>query len=345
MVSLWSGVDAPTHGAGRTNEKQLALRSWDERLPMLPAELQARGYVTAAFVANDMLALMPFSRMFDHWRLSNTVNVPLAVAGFPGSNSNGADARDVVDAAIRWIDRAPDSGWLSWVHVYEPHLPYRHTHDPELNYNLARNTRSGDWFVGSREQAEVRKAYGGEVAYAERQLMRLIDVLDSRGILDHGIVVFSADHGEELWDHSAYEHGHSHHGEVTDVPLVFIGPGVAPAKRSDLAALEDIAPTIRKMLEIPTSHPVDLRAPIPGTRVVHLGGTLYRGPMHSYRWGHERLIIEGSRAQEYDLARDPREQHPLETTAKGAAVGGDTSRATPDVAVELKRLRTLGYVN
>jgi hypothetical protein len=58
---------------------------------MLPAELQTRGYRTAAFAGNDMLALMPFDRMFDHFRLGNTVTVPLAIAGFPRSSSNGAD--------------------------------------------------------------------------------------------------------------------------------------------------------------------------------------------------------------------------------------------------------------
>jgi hypothetical protein len=353
LVSLWSGVDAPTHGAGRKNEMHLALRAWDAHLPMLPAELQARGYRTAAFVGNDMLALMPFDRMFDHWRLGNTVNVPLAVAGFPHASSNGADAADIVDAAVQWIDRAPTAGWLSWVHLYEPHLPYRHARNPELNYNLVRNTRSGEWLIGPREQREVRAAYLDEVAYADRQLMRLIDALERHGILDRGIVVLTADHGEELWEHGGFEHGHSHHGEVTDVPLVLVGPGVTPARRTDVAALEDIAPTIRRMLGIPTAHAVDLRAPISDARMVHLGGNFYHAPMQSYRWGHERLIVEGQRAQAYDLALDPGEQHPLENSDKvrnvlaaGGADGSHSKRAgAPHMTVDLQPLRALGYVN
>jgi arylsulfatase A-like enzyme len=210
--------------------------------------------------------------------------------------------------------------------------------------------------LGPHEQSEVRAAYLNEVAYADRQLMRLVDALERHGILDHGIVVFSADHGEEMWEHGGFEHGHSHHGEVTDVPLVFIGPGVTPERRSDVAALEDIAPTIRKMLGIPTTHTVDLRAPISDARIVRLAGNFHHAPMQSYRWGHERLIVEGRSAQAYDLARDPGEHHPLEDSANvlnalagrsNAAAAGATKPGAEegDPSVNLQPLRALGYVN
>ena len=362
IVSLWSGVDEPTHRAGRKDQENFALRAWSDQLPMLPSELRARGYVTAAFVANQMFGLMPFDRMFDHFRLGEAVNVPLAVSGFPGADSNGGDGADVVDDAIRFIRHAPPRGWLAWVHLYDPHLPYRHGSNRELDYNFLRNVRSGESFLGSAEQREVHKAYLTEVAYADNQLMRLIDVLQARGILEHGIVVLTADHGEEFWDHGGFEHGHSHHGEITDIPLVFIGPGVAPEQRTDLAALEDIAPTIRAMLGLANKHAVDLREPIPDSRVVHLGGNLYHGPLNSYRRAHERVIVDASHVQAYNLARDPGEQQPLSNSAEllrelsGARVreGAYATRPWPrssapavgrEMEIHAGPLRALGYVN
>jgi arylsulfatase A-like enzyme len=94
----------------------------------------------------------------------------------------------------------------------------------------------------------VHAGYAAEVAYVDRHLGRLLDALEAKGVLDSGIVVFTSDHGEEFWEHGGLEHGHSHHAEVLDVPLLLVAPGLAPGPRGGVASLVDVVPTIRAAL-------------------------------------------------------------------------------------------------
>ena len=72
--------------------------------------------------------------------------------------------------------------------------------------------------------------------------------LRRRGLLDHAIVVVTADHGEEFREHGALQHGTTLFEESVRVPLIMIGPGL-PAGRvvADEVSLVDVAPT---MLEL-----------------------------------------------------------------------------------------------
>jgi len=56
---------------------------------------------------------------------------------------------------------------------------------------------------------------------------RLMGYLEDAGIADNTLVVFTSDHGEELWEHGEFGHGQSVHGEQMHVPLVLRGPGIA----------------------------------------------------------------------------------------------------------------------
>lgn len=355
VVSLLSGVDAKTHGSGRkTEEGPLEFRAWDESLPMLPGEMRDWGYVTAAFVTNPIISLMSLSSIFDHWRLGNTLGMPLAFVGFPGTNSDGGDAADVVDAAIDWIDDAPEGGWFVWVHLYEPHLPYRHG-ARGFDHNLLRNARMGDWFIGKDKKTAIKEAYLAEVDYADQQLQRLLDVLENKGVLANGIVVFTSDHGEEFWEHGGFEHGHSHHVEVVDIPLILIGNGVKAERREDPASLMDIAPTIRYLLGMPNQKGIDLRRPIPDDRVLKTYGNAYYRNMASVRQLDKRVIIDGKELRAYDLSNDPLEKSPLADPDKvlrvinfdglPAETGETKTKTQDDVNVTFKALRALGYVH
>jgi arylsulfatase A-like enzyme len=43
---------------------------------------------------------------------------------------------------------------------------------------------------------------------------------DSLHRLSEAVVIVTSDHGEELWEHGGYEHGHSLYQEVIAVPLI-----------------------------------------------------------------------------------------------------------------------------
>jgi hypothetical protein len=349
IVTLWSGVAAETHGSGRVAKREHRLEGWSEDLPWLPRELRDAGYVNVAFVTNPLLRRMPLAPSFDSYRHGAVVGVPLALTGFPGGTSDAGDARDVVDAAIDWLEDAPKSGFLLWVHLFDPHLPYRHATEHAYTFNLLRRVKTGNWFMLEDEREAVRQGYREEVAYVDAELMRLIEVLEGRGHFDDGVVVLTSDHGEELWEHGGFEHGHSHHGEVVDVPLVLVAPGVTPGERPGVAALQDVAPTLRAISGLPPGG-LDLRSPIPPERVAHAFGNLYYRPMHSARVGSTRVIVDGERILAYDLVADPLEQFPeiLSATELETLIGPRPSPAVGtsgrEYDLEGQALRSLGYV-
>jgi len=268
-------------------------------------------------------------------------------------------------AELAWLDDAPAEGFLLWVHLSEPHLPYRHTADPSWDYNLLRNARSGDWFLGEAERAAVVEAHRREVAYADVEVLRLLQAIEARGLLAKGALIFTSDHGEEFWEHGGFEHGHAHHGEVIDVPLALVAPGVAPGAAGGVASLQDIAPTLRAIAGLDTAPEagapaaadarpglagLDLRRPLPAERVARAWGTAYFRPLHSYRVGDRRVIVADGEAVAYDLAADPGELRPLPVTPEElAALAAGRAAPTPapgalrDLDEDL--LRSLGYVH
>jgi uncharacterized protein len=68
--------------------------------------------------------------------------------------------------------------------------------------------------------------------------------------LDNAIVLITADHGEEFYEHGAWSHTSSFHAEQIMVPLILHLPGVAPGVRQDLTSHVDIVPTLLPLLGV-----------------------------------------------------------------------------------------------
>lgn len=75
-------------------------------------------------------------------------------------------------------------------------------------------------------QRWVADVYDASVASCDRYVGELLSELESLGLDDRTIVIFTADHGEELLDHGRYGHGQSLFEEVVHVPLIVAGPGI-----------------------------------------------------------------------------------------------------------------------
>ena len=71
------------------------------------------------------------------------------------------------------------------------------------------------------------------------------------------MVVLTSDHGEELFDHGGFEHGHAMWQELLHVPLVVWAPGVEPGRETAPVSLVDVAPTVLDSLGIAPPTPFD----------------------------------------------------------------------------------------
>jgi arylsulfatase A-like enzyme len=353
LASLWTGRSPAEHGAAGHDRSRFTPIRPD--VPHLAEELAARGYATAAFVANPFLAPeLGFSRGFARWsNPDQQIAQPLAFLGRrPGPGP--LEGSRVVDRAVDWLDGAPRRDFLLWVHLCDCHLPYRHLAegDPAVVVRSPVAVRTGELPVDSALQAAVKRAYAAEVAYDDAEVMRLLDVLEGRGFFaEGGLLVFTADHGEELWDHGSFEHGHSHHGEVVDVGLVIVGPGLAAGERSEVASLQDVAPTIRSRLGLP-GEGLDLGQGVPAGRAATAAGNLYGAQQTSARDGQHKGILthdeSGVALRLYDVVADPGERvevapagQSILPVLRGVALPEEIGEAA---ILNQEALEALGYV-
>ncbi len=113
--------------------------------------------------------------------------------------------------AIERIDahRTRGGRFFGWIFFESPHEPY-----------LPRGRLT--------ESAAPRALYRGELAFADQQLGRLLDHIETEGMLESTIVVILGDHGEAFGEHERRYHSDVY-DEVTHVPLVIHVPGARPA--------------------------------------------------------------------------------------------------------------------
>src|SRR5262249_11587529 len=225
------------------------------------------------------------------------------------------------------------------------------------------------------ERRALIAQYDASIAFADAQLGRLLDALRSSGQLDHTLVVVTADHGEEFYEHRNWRHGNQLYNEVVHVPLAFRLPGrLPPARRDDLSMLVDVFPSILDLVDgSPVTKNLDGRAlfaaAADGTPTAYAEHWWFEGGTYV-----SRMVRQGSlklqetrdtaRAQErselYDLSGDTAEQRNLlenpgavSENGLGELHGllarfGDKVSVASAVSVDVdqstkERLRQLGY--
>lgn len=96
------------------------------------------------------------------------------------------------------------------------------------------------------ELVDVVRAYYAMVTMVDEEIGRILDGLDSAGLTDDTLIVFTSDHGEMLTDHGLLLKGPALYEGAVRVPLVLRWPGVLPAgrRRAALVSLVDLPATI-----------------------------------------------------------------------------------------------------
>ena len=217
----------------------------------LAERLQALGYQTGGFVANPLLhAGAGFERGF------RTFFAPPAEVEWLRKHAD-----DLNRHAVPWLRAYQDQDrpFFAYVHYVDPHDPYE---NPDMIGGRAQfmpdytGTIGSDWIHGiyagklqlsdpARDIPYIRALYDGEVHYVDRYVGELLAALDPEVLADT-LVVLTADHGEELYDHGGWKHGQSLYEEQIHVPLVVRWDGHVPAGKrlGGTVRLLDLAPTL-----------------------------------------------------------------------------------------------------
>jgi hypothetical protein len=190
-----------------------------------------------------------------------------------------------------------------------------------------------------------RDLYDNNLSYVDRALARFVGWLRHVGRYDRTVIVLTADHGEQFWEHGASLHGHTLYEEELRVPLVLRARGVRGRFEDVPVVTADLAPTLVELAGYAPRPPYDdarmglslvpllrgrdagryLHRDVVGRASFKRTYFLYRDWRFKLTWSAERDLV-----QLFDVATDPGERHNL-------------VRARSALAAELER-ELLGYL-
>ncbi len=346
-ASILTGLYPPSHGIRENTNFRLATEA-----RTLAEHLGENGYRTGAAVSSIVLSnifgLDQGFELYDEPRSGAVIRPGGKSVEFREILERKAGATtDQVLGSLLADDIRP---YFQWVHYYDPHSSYE---PPEPFASLYRDD-----------------LYGGEVAYVDSEIGRLLSGLEARGLLENTLVAVVSDHGESMGDHGENTHGLFIYRSTIQVPLILHMPGVLEGGtvRSDPVSVVDLAPTV---LELMNARPMALPAEAAGRsvagavqpQVVYAESEL---AMRAYGWAPlysvhdgETRFISAPEPELYDMAADREETVNLATSRpdqmrdwqRRLAVLSDRFPAPPVSAgpgldgEERLRLMSLGYLS
>lgn len=107
--------------------------------------------------------------------------------------------------------------------------------------------------LSEKERQQIVAAYRACVAFVDAQVGRVLDAVESSGLWNNTIVVFTSDHGYHLGEHGGMWHKMSLFEQSARVPLIVAAPGVSPGQSCQrVIELVDLYPTLVDLCELPT---------------------------------------------------------------------------------------------
>lgn len=160
-------------------------------------------------------------------------------------------------------------------------------------------------------QRAVLAAYYAAVSYMDDQVGRILDAVDTLGLRENTIIVFTSDHGYHLGEHDLWQKM-SLHEESVRIPLIISVPGQQPAVTRSLAQQIDIYPTLAELcgLSVPEHCQGESLASLidDPEQTVHKEVYCDRGDGHllrTDRWAY--LSYDDGSRELYDMDRDPQQ--------------------------------------
>jgi arylsulfatase A-like enzyme/Tfp pilus assembly protein PilF len=316
--------------------------------PTLASVLRQHGYLTGAVVGSAVLDSrfglnQGFDFYYDHFDFNRLQESNLEEMERPGNL--------VADAALGWLGENRKNKFFLWMHLYDPHYPYR----PPAPFS---------------EQYKDRP-YDGEIAFADAQVGRLISFLKANGLYHNTLVVLAGDHGESLGEHGEKNHGFFIYNATLHVPMIIRLPGSSsPRVVAELTSLADLMPTVLHVLKI------DVPSQVQGVNLLPLmspkrtqeSRNLYAEtflPRLHFNWSELRAVeteryhfIDAPKPELYDLSKDPGETQNLYAEKKAVAeemrarltaqigqysAGTELAQKTGLDPALMERLKSLGY--
>ncbi len=328
-------------------------RDWLEGQTTLPELLQIHGYETGLVgkwhLGNDTRA----ARGFDHWGVL-AGDYPIDATGparycVDGDLKTiaGSKASVITDGAVSFLrKRNKDNPFFLFVGHVSTHSPWE-GHPQRLVERYAahdfhevpqhetfsfgeQNLKSRELIDRTNPRAALAQYYAS-VTSIDEGVGRLIDELDSEGLRDETIIIYTSDHGLNCGHHGIWGKGNgtlplNMVDESIRVPLILTGPEVeAGQRRSEFVDHLDLFSTVLDLSGV--EHPRDLDYAGRSYKEVLTGRTIgdWRqcqfceyGNVQMVRDESYKLVLRHDIGEHrlFDLEEDPREERNLATVAK-----------------------------
>jgi len=382
-ISLLTSMDISVHGVSHDG------LSLHPSIGTVTQRLKAEGYETACFCSSPYMSpAFGFDRGFDIYR-----NIDLEDEKISDTILPPPKERDVVHAditspritgyAIDWIREHSSRPFFLFLHLWDVHYdyippsPYNRLFDPdyegEINGRNYLHNEKVSPGMDPRDLEHIIALYDGEIAYVDYHIGLIVNELKTLGVFEDTLIVVTADHGDEFFEHGGKGHRNTLFDEVTMVPLILHLPRKISLSRKipNQVSIIDIAPTILDLsgITIPdqmqgsslTSLMRGSEEPDNRAALLELGEVLKA--LRSNSW---KLLFNTRALQTiiFDLKADPGENDPIGLTdfsewsrinrifydrlkedrnlgrAFRGGHGGNPVKLSPE---QRERLRSLGY--
>lgn len=322
--------------------------------------LKLYGYNTAAFHSNAFLSShFNFRKEFDYLydsitslqkntiksKIEKILNKSMQLKNFVKhvynkihSNNVPYDRAEIINKkAISWL-KNHKTDFFIWIHYMDVHFPYKpqkkfqhYFRSKSLN-NLEMSILNdkitqNDYLtkpIGMSEEeiSTLIDLYNGDIRYVDYSIKSLLEELKRMDILKDTLIVITADHGEQFWEHGEFGHGANLYDELIRVPLIIYNSEYKNIEIDETVSLLDASPTILDLLGISENKAFQ------GTSLIHIikgekkspgviSETFGKGKRNiSFRTKKWKYILNDTVGQPelYDLESDPKEEKNLAET-------------------------------
>lgn len=210
-----------------------------EDLPTMAESFRDDGYRTAGFVENShIVPEMGFGRGFTTYE----------------------KAKPAADHLAAWLsDLAEDESFFAYLHLIGPHDPYDgglgSRFDEFYRTRFGRFDSDIDWkdlsykkkikSYSEQDLMQARALYDAELHFFDQeQIAPLLEWLRANGRYRDTLVVVTADHGEELFDHGRWAHGETLYNAVARIPLIIKLPSSRAGRRAPGSSVDELVEQI-----------------------------------------------------------------------------------------------------
>jgi arylsulfatase A-like enzyme len=351
-AAMFTGLYDSTHGVVDNGRKL------GQRFVTLAELLQGLGYETAGFFGGPYLhPIFGLDQGFDLYQSCMTTTqddvsgeqVELQAQMVDAPSHNDVTGPRTLGEVEKWIAAGVDQPYFLFLHLWDVHYDYippqeyLDLFDPDYSGELTGKDFSQNQAINPdmdrRDLEHLIARYDAEIRFTDTILSRIFEALNAASLMEQTLVVVTADHGEEFFEHRGKGHQHTLFDEVIRVPLVFYWPRkLAPGQVvTDQVRLIDLLPTLVRIAGYEGSLETqgrDLRpllaggelAPAPALSELLVNG----GSMRALRSNQAKIIRWTDQATPllFRLSEDP-----VETWATAL-----TDEALPDLTAEERSL-------